>query len=153
MGSHLFQESVVNLEDYLQMSGQQTVEQIHRPCLQGFRQQSVVGERKGLAADLPGTLPGEVLFIHQYSHELRYSNYGVGIVQLDDSFLREMIPIIVHAEKSADDISQGTGYKEILLLQAQLLPLWSAVVGVKDFGDIFRIDLPINRASVIPLVK
>jgi len=41
--AHLLEEPVVDLEDQLQVAGQQGAEQIEAPCLEGLGQQGVVG--------------------------------------------------------------------------------------------------------------
>lgn len=51
-GSDL-QVAPVDLIDYLQVSRKQMSKQVHRPALQGFRQDGVVGVCTGAHADIP----------------------------------------------------------------------------------------------------
>ena len=55
--------------------------------------------------------------------------------------------------ENAQHILQRTGYKEILLLQPQLLTGELFVVGVEDFGDVFGGDFILHGTVVVALVK
>lgn len=46
--------SLVDLVDDLQVSGQQRLQQLHRPTLQSLRQHSVVGVGEGASGEIPG---------------------------------------------------------------------------------------------------
>lgn len=97
----------VDLVDDVQVTRQEVLEEVHRPALQGFRQDRVVGVGASPNHDVPGLeppqssgptlsnwnqvrrsllrylLPGELLQVHQDPHQLRDGQRGVGVIQLD----------------------------------------------------------------------
>lgn len=52
------QVDLVDLVDDLQVSGQERLQQVHRPAFQSFRQDCVVGVGEGASGEVPG-LQGE----------------------------------------------------------------------------------------------
>ena len=48
------QVDLVDLVDDLQVSGQELLQQVHRPAFQSFRQDGVVGVGKGACGEVPG---------------------------------------------------------------------------------------------------
>src|SRR5690606_38091937 len=57
-GTHLLQIEVIDLVDDLQVPRQYTLEQPHRPLLEGLGHQGVIGIVDRCAYDLPGLAPG-----------------------------------------------------------------------------------------------
>lgn len=60
-----------------------------------FRHDGVVGVSTGLGGDLPRFLPGQIIIIHQHTHQL-CDRYGrMGVVQLEGNLLIELMDIIM----------------------------------------------------------
>ena len=59
------QESPVDLVDDLQLPGEEGLEELDRPLLEGFRQQRVVGVRQRANREVPGLVPAELGPIEQ----------------------------------------------------------------------------------------
>ncbi len=68
---HRFQEIVVNLEDNLQVTGQNFPQHIDGPGLQRLAHQRMVGIREDLTAHLKRVVPAKFMFINQQAHQLR----------------------------------------------------------------------------------
>ncbi len=79
------QVSRVDFVDDLQVAREDTLEHADWPALQGFRQESVVGVREGVGADIPCLVPAQLLHVHQETHQLRDGHGRVSVVQLDCS--------------------------------------------------------------------
>ena len=61
------------------------LEQRDGPLLESFGKDSVVGEEERVDDDLPGTIPRNLLFINEDTHEFRNCESGMRIVELDGS--------------------------------------------------------------------
>lgn len=62
-GGTYIEVDLVDLVDDLQVSGQQGLQQLHRPALQSLGQDGVVGVGEGASGEIPG-LPREEEFIY-----------------------------------------------------------------------------------------
>ena len=68
---HFGGDSAIDLLNDLQMPRQHSLEHLHRPSLERFRQQRVVRVRARLHRDRPRVLPRQRLIVHQRAHQLR----------------------------------------------------------------------------------
>ncbi|OPZ81579.1 MAG: hypothetical protein BWY77_00580 [bacterium ADurb.Bin431] len=89
----LVQKAAVDLEDNLEMAGQQIPEKFERPALQGLGQKGVVGIAEGASGDLPGAFPLHAMHIHQQAHQLRHRDGGMGVIHLDRKMVGKVIQI------------------------------------------------------------
>mmetsp|Transcript_1100 Transcript_1100/g.3068 ORF Transcript_1100/g.3068 Transcript_1100/m.3068 type:complete len:926 (+) Transcript_1100:706-3483(+) len=132
LGAQRLQEAPVDVVDDLHVAGQQLLHQAHGPLLQRLGQHGVVGERKHLGHQVPGLGPAQAVLVHEQAHELRHRDGGVRVVQLERDLLRQQLPVgAVQLGEAAQAVLHGGGHEEVLLLQAQLLALVRAVVGVQ----------------------
>ena len=114
------EEVVVNLKDNLQMARQDFAEHVHRPRLQRFAHQRVVGVREHLAGHLKGVVPAELMLVDQQAHQLRNREHRVGVIKVDRGFLRQVGVGFVQLMVAAEDVLNGRRNEEIFLTQAQL---------------------------------
>jgi hypothetical protein len=77
----------------------------------------------------------------------------VRIIELDGGCLCKISPIGVQIFMAPDNIADRACNEKIVLHQTQLLTLFRQVVGAKDFGDGFRIDLIIDGLDVIAAIE
>ena len=63
---------VVNLKDNLQMARENFTQHIHRPGLERFAHQGMVGIGEDLAGHLERLVPAEFMLIDKQAHQLRY---------------------------------------------------------------------------------
>ena len=147
------EESGVDLEDDLQVVGEDLLHEFHGPALEGLGEQRVVGVAAGLHHDLPCLVPGNVRLVDQMPHELRYGERGVRVVQLYRVILVKLEQVLMALVIPADDVVDRAAYQEILLDQAQLLASVDAVGGIKDFCDGLRPVLALDRLDVLAAVE
>ena len=115
-----FQEVVVNLKNDLQMARQNFAQHIHRPGLQRFAHQSVVGIRENLTAHFKRIIPTELVLINQQTHQLRDRQHRMGVVEVNGDFIRQIIVGFVQLIMTIQNVLHRGGDQEILLAQAQL---------------------------------
>jgi hypothetical protein len=77
----------------------------------------------------------------------------VGVVELEDDLLGEILDWDAHDPDDAEGILQGAGDEEVLLLQPEALTLGGAVLGVQHLGDVLRLDVLVDGAGVIAGVE
>ena len=112
------------------MPRQQSLHQFDRPHLQGLREQGVARVGEAALSDFPGLVEGEVALIHQQSHEFGHSDYRVGVVQLENHPLAEIVQVESLGEGVVHEIADRTSDEEILLLESKFLALRGGVLGV-----------------------
>ena len=100
--AYLLQEAAVDLVDQLEVPWQQAAEQVQVPLLQRLRQKCVVGVGHRAGGDVPGPLPLQVAIVNEQTHELRYGDCRVRVVQLNGPVQWE----ILHAESAAVEATQ-----------------------------------------------
>jgi hypothetical protein len=133
----------------LKMSWEQSTNEFNGPLLEGLWQDSVVGVREGLVADVPCFLESEFLLIDEDSQKFDGTDSWMSIVKLDLVLVSKSgESVIVSIFISSNDIVDGGGAEEILLLQSELLTGISGVVWIKDTGDVFGI-LSLANSTVI----
>ncbi len=73
------------------MARQDFAQHIHRPGLQRFAHQGVVGIREDLTAHLKRVVPTELVFIYQQTHQLRDRQHRVGVVKVNGDFIGQVV--------------------------------------------------------------
>ena len=149
----LLEELVVDAVDDLEVAGQQASHQFHRPGLQRLGQQGVAGVGEALAGDSPGLVPVELLLVDEDAHQLGDGDHRVGVVQLEDDPLGQVVQVEVVLQHLLDEVAQRAGDEEVLLLQAQLLALRGGVLGVQHLGDVLRERLRPDGLCVVTGVE
>ena len=148
------QEAGIDFVDDVENARQQLPEQAHRPTLQCFREQSVVGIGHDLAGDRPGLVPVQIVFVHQQPHHFRHGNARMGVVELENVLGGELAEILaIGAHPLANHILQAGRSQEILLAQAQFLAALGGIVGIEHHGDVFRHILGAHRLGVASRVE
>src|SRR5207253_55814 len=120
-GLNVVQEATVDLVDNLQVPRQHQLEQLHRPLLQGFGQQRVVGIGKRLYCEVPGFVPTKVSLVQKNAHQLGDGEGRVRVVELDGHLVGQGVPVAVAAAEAGDNVGQRTGNQKVLLAEAQPL--------------------------------
>ena len=103
---------------------------VDRPFLEGFGHDRVIGIGEKLGDDLPGLVPAITIFVHHKPHGLGDREDWVGVIQLDDIGIRELL-------KAAEAPIEGThgGLKagrdeEILLTEAEHTAVFGRIVWI-----------------------
>ncbi len=130
----LAQEALVDLVDDLYVTRQDGLEELHRPGLQRFRHQGVVGVGEDARGDVPGLVPVEAFLIHHDTHQFGDGDGRMGVVQLDRHLVGQGIEGIVKLAVAVEDVGERGGDEEILLLEAQLAAHHGGVVGIEHLG-------------------
>ena len=117
------EQAAVDLVDDLQVPRQQHLEPGDRPFLQGLGQQRVVGVGQRPLREVPGLVPAELRFVEQDAHQLGDGHRRVRVVELDGDLLGQRAPVGVAAAEAPHEVGQRAGDQEILLHEAQPLPL------------------------------
>ena len=113
----------------------------------------MVGVSAGLGGDLPCFFPGQIIIIHQHTHQLCDCYSRMGIVQLERNLLIEFMDIVMLSHVLLYSFLYGCRDEEILLLQTQLLTCIVIVVGIQNLYDITCQVLLLYRLLVIALIK
>ena len=150
---HLLQKTGIELEDDLQVAGQQPPEQVEPPALQGLGQQGVVGVGQRSGGDPPGLVPIQLVLIHQQPHQLGHRNGGVGVVELHGPVLLEIGDRQAALLQIAQHVLQRAAHKEVLLLEPQQPPGIGAVVGIEHLGEGLTPHLLLHRGQVVAAVE
>jgi hypothetical protein len=75
----------------------------------------MIGVAHGRLGNVPGSLPGDVMFVEQKTHQFRHGQGWVGVIELDRDVGGELIKASVVCQVAPDDILYGTGHEEIFL--------------------------------------
>ena len=149
----LAQEAAVDLEDDLEVAGQDAFEEADGPAFEGLGHEGVVGVAEGAGDDGPGVVPLEALVVEEDAHELGDGEGGMGVVELDGDLVGEGVDFVAVGLEAADDVVQGAGDEEVLLLEAQFAALLDVVVGIEDFGDVLGERLGLVGLHVVAVVE
>lgn len=147
------EEEQVDIVNELEVARQEMLEQGDGPLLEGLRKDGVVGVTESVSDDVPSLLPVKTLEINKDTLELDNSQSWVGVVQLDGNLLGELPPRALGLLETADDIVQGSGNPEVLLLETKLLSTVQVVVGVKNSADGLGTLLVSDRVLVVAAVE
>ena len=108
--------------DDFEMPREKALEQRHRPTLQCFRQQRVVGVGECLDGDPPGLVPRHVVQIDEDAHQLGDRDARMRVVELDSRPLRKRIDAAESSGVAAHEVLQRGRHEEIFLTQPQFAP-------------------------------
>ena len=147
------EEIVVNLEDNLQMARQNFTQHIHRPGLERFAHQGVVGIGEDLTGHLERLVPAELMFVDKQTHQLRYRQHRVGVIQVNGNLVRQVVIGLMQHVMATQDILHRGRHEEILLAQAQLAAGVGRVVRIEHAGDVFGVVFILYRGEVVALVE
>ena len=150
---HLVEEAAVDLVDDLEVTRQHPAEQLDRPLLERFGQQRVVRVGEDAFRQGPRRVPVHMVLIEAEPHELGNGDGGVRVVQLRDVPVGETLDAFGTLQVDADHVLQRARHEEVLLLQPQAFACRRLVVRIQHLGQIFRIDLVLDRAVVIADVE
>ena len=112
---HVAQAAVHFLHDHVD-ARQLTADQVLRPAFQRFLHDGMVGVGHAAHGDLLRLIPAQPFLIHQQAHELRDGEAGMGVVDMEDSLVRQKLKVIA---KTALEIlervlQRGAGQKVLL---------------------------------------
>ena len=147
------EEVVVDLEDDLQVARQNFAEHIHRPRLQRFTHQRMVGVREHLAGHFKRVIPAELMLVNQQAHQLRDRQHRMGIVEVNRGFFRQIRIGFVQLIVTAKDILNRCRDEEILLTQTQLAARVGRVIRIQDAGHVLRVVFIFHRREVVALIE
>ena len=151
VGAHPVQEALVDLEDDLEVARQHAAHHGHRPGLQRFGHQRVVGVGEHLAALGPGAVPRHLVVVHQDAHQLGHGDGRVGVVQVDGHLIGQLGEVLVVVQVAADDVLQRGADEEVLLAQTQLAALVAGIIRIQHARDVFRLVLAGHGLHVVAL--
>src|SRR6266404_3067812 len=77
----------------------------------------------------------------------------MSVVELDGNFLRKLIPILVGASETADEIAERTSDEEILLNEAQTLTHAGRIVRIENPSERFRRERLSDSANKIAMAE
>ncbi|KAF1853432.1 hypothetical protein Lal_00041062 [Lupinus albus] len=125
----------VDQVDDLHVARQQPLHQLHRPRLQGLRQEGVVRVVQGVGGDVPRILPGEAMVIGEEAHQLRHGDGRMGVVELDRGVVGQGAQVAAFGLVARHEVLQRGRGEEVFLAQAQFLPLGGGIARVEHAGD------------------
>lgn len=147
------EEEQVDVVDELEVAGQEMLEQGDGPLLESLGKDGVVGVTESVSDDAPGLIPIKALEIDENTLELNNSQSRVGVVQLDGNLFGELLPRALGLLESTDNIVEGSGNPEVLLLETKLLSAVEVVVGVKHGADGLSTLLVSDRVLVVAAIE
>ena len=77
----------------------------------------------------------------------------MGVVQLHEDFVGEDLPGIAVRLEPPQDVLDGAGDEEVLLLEPEFLALEYVIVRVKHLGEVLGQDLVLHRFDVTAAVE
>ena len=128
LGHELFLDSQNDVID----CRQQLLHQIAVPFFQCFRHNGMIGVVEDLPCHAERLLECIAVFRqHQLTHQFRYRDDRMGIVQLDRQLVCQIVQRAIGSLMLFQNVLQRCGTEEILLFQTQLLTLPCVIVGVQ----------------------
>ena len=147
------EKAMVDLVDQLEVAGQQGAEHVDRPLLEGLRQQGVVGVCAGPDRQIPRFVPSQLVLVHQEPHQLQDRQGRVGVVHLDRRLVGKRLEVQVVHPVAPEDVLDGAGDEEVLLLQPQHPTRHHVLAGIEDLRDVLRRVLLRHRLDVVAGLK
>ena len=139
--------------DDLHVAGQHPLHQRHRPGLERFRQQGVVGIGEHRLRDRPRLVPFDLVEVDEDAHQFGDPDRRMGVIELDSGVLAERAHVAPLLDVAANEIEQRRRSEEIFLSEPQFLAGRSRVAGVENLGDRFRPHGFRKRADVVAGVE
>ena len=131
-----FAQAAVHFADDLVAPGQQLLHHAHRPLLQGFRHDRVVGVGDRLLDDGGRLVPAQAFLVYQQAHQFGNRHAGMRVVDMDDHLLGQLAHILAEALLVIlQDVLQRSAGEEIVLLQAEHLAFIVPVFGIQHLAD------------------
>ena len=150
----LADQAAVDLLDDFQMARGDAAQQIGLPHLQCLWHQRVVGVTERRAGQLQRPLPWQPVHVDQQAHELGRRQRGMRIVEMDGNLVGQPVPVgAMVTQEAGDEILHRCRSEEVLLPQAQLAPLWRAVVRIEETRHRLGADLRGDRLEVFAAVE
>lgn len=116
--TEFFEIDVVDQIDQVHVSREQALNKRDSPSLKSLGKNGVIGVSEGVIDDFPSLLVGLLLFIDQNAQQLNRSDTRVRVIELDLILSSKLAPVItVVLLVSADNVTKGSSYKEILLFK------------------------------------
>jgi hypothetical protein len=119
------------------MPRQDMLKQTDRPLLQRLRQQGVIRIPQCGLRDLPGLLPGEIVFVNEHPHQLGDGHSWMGIIELNGNLRSESLKGGMGTQIFFDNIPDGAGNEKVLLDEPEFLASPPRVRGIQHLGDRF----------------
>ena len=126
------EKAAVDLEMISRWRGTRTRSQRERPLLQRLGQQRVVRVGERPPRQVPRLVPAETRLVEEDPHQLGDRERRVGVVELDGDLFGKRLQSALLLPEAADDVGQRAGDEEVLLDEAQPLPVRRRVVGIED---------------------
>ena len=139
--------------DDLHMPRQHPLHQRHRPGLERFRQQGVVGVGEHGLRDRPRLVPFDLVEVDEDAHQFGDPDRRMSVVELDGGVLAERAHVAPLLDVAANEIEQRRRSEEIFLPEPQFLAGRRRVAWVENLGDRFRPHGFGKRADVIAGVE
>ena len=133
--TYLIFEATIDFLDNHEYARQQILYILNRPFFQSLAQDSMICICHGILCNIPSLIPVIFIIIHKNTHQLRYTEYRMGIVQLNRNLFREVIQCMIGRHVRFDNIIQSCGYEEILLLQTQNLAMLGGIIRINIAAD------------------
>ena len=108
-------KALVDLTDNAVNPRKAALHEVVCPFLEGFAHHCVIRIGDGARRDVPRGFPRIAVLIHQQAHQLRNTESGMRVVDMDRSAVGKRIQRTETAEVILDDILQGGGNEKILL--------------------------------------
>ena len=150
---HLFLPAAGDLLNDLPHAGQQGLHQLLRPALQRLGKDRVVGIGHGARGDVPRLVPVHARLVHEDPHQLRNHQSRMGVIDLNDVFLMEVLQGAIGLQMLGDNGLHRGRNEEILLLQPQGLSLVVVILRVEDLGDGLRHGLVLGGFQIFAAGK
>ena len=94
----------------------ETREELDGPFFECFGHDGVVRVCAAAVRDVPRLVPGEIVLVHEDTHELR-NRYGrMGVVELEDNLLGKSVDVVVAGHVLLHRTLDAGRYEEVLLL-------------------------------------
>ena len=132
---HFIDQAPVDFVNEFQMARQQFFKPGDGPFFKGLGQQRMVRISQCPPGDVPGIIPAELGVIQEDAQQFGHGHGRVRVVELDRGMIGQLLPIGICFAKTADEIGQRTGHKEIFLHKTQRFAPDGRIVGIQHAGE------------------